>query len=320
MAYETGISTSLNDLLDKIRLFAIAQGFTQNEFTVVDSTTKRLYMQKSTSGGGGLTFHFGIESFVNASVTVTELRIRGATGYTPGAALNLQPGAPSQSAIMDFVGNGPYVAYHLFSNAAGDYVHCVLEYSAGFFSHLVFGQLDKFGTYAGGHYCDAVNVGTNTNDRSSYQATTSRTLFDNTGVSSASKGQVSANLELNVWRMFAASTDSPTTFDAYGNGRFGLTSRLLVGSQPNTLNLATPFIPIYIFTDIGGTNSGNRTPLGVVKDLRLVWLQSFPVGQEVTLGPDTWKVFPITRRSNQANTQDQLPNSWQLGYAYRKIA
>ncbi|MDF0678932.1 MAG: hypothetical protein P0107_07860, partial [Nitrosomonas sp.] len=74
MAYETGISTSLNDLLDKIRLFAIAQGFTQNEFTVVDSTTKRLYMQKSTSGGGGLTFHFGIESFVNASVTVTELR------------------------------------------------------------------------------------------------------------------------------------------------------------------------------------------------------------------------------------------------------
>jgi hypothetical protein len=30
MAYETGIATSLNDLLDKIRLFALAQGFTEN--------------------------------------------------------------------------------------------------------------------------------------------------------------------------------------------------------------------------------------------------------------------------------------------------
>ena len=319
MAYETGVSTSLNDLQDKIRIFALAQGFTQNEFTVVDSTTKRLYLQKNTSNGGGLTFYFGIEAFVNAAATSTELRIRGAIGHTPGAALGLQPGAPSQSAIMDFVGNGPFVAYHLFSNAAGDYVHCVLEYSAGFFSHLVFGQLDKYGVYAGGHYCDAVNVGTNVFDRSHYKASTSRTLFDNTGVSSASKGQVSANLELNVWRMFEGSTGGTTTFDAYGNGRSGLTSRLMDGSQPNTLNLATPFIPIYVFTDIGGTNSGNRTPLGVVKDLRLVWLQSFSVGQEVTLGPDTWKVFPITRRSNQANTSDQLPNSWQLGYAYRKI-
>lgn len=319
MAYETGISTSLNDLLDKIRLFAIAQGFTQNEFTVVDSTTKRLYMQKNTSNGGGLTFYFGIESFINAAVTTTELRLRGATGCTPGAALNLQPGAPSQSAVMDFVGNGPYVAYHLFSNAAGDYVHCVLEYSAGFFSHLVFGQLDKFGTYAGGHYCDAVHVGGLPSDRGNYQSSFSRMLFDNIGVSAPSRGQVSANLELNVWRMFDSTTGSPSSFDAYGNGRFSFTSRLLVGSQPNTLNLATPFIPIYIFTDIGGTNSGNRTPLGVVKDLRLVWLQPFAVGQEVTLGSDTWKVFPMTRRSNLANTQDQLPNSWQLGYAYRKI-
>ena len=319
MAYETGISTSLFDLLDKIRIFAAVRGFTVNENTIVNSDTRRVYLQKDTANGGGLTFHLGLEAFVNSTATTTEIRMRGATGYTPSAALNLQPGAPSQSAVMDFVGNGPYVAYHLFSDTAGDYVHCVLEYSAGFFSHLVFGQLDKFGAYAGGHYCDAVYVGGMPSDRGNYQSSFSRMLFDNIGVSAPARGQVSANLELNVWRMFDSTTGSPSSFDAYGNGRFSFTSRLLVGSQPNTLNLATPFIPIYIFTDIGGSNSGNRTPLGVVKDLRLVWLQPFAVGQEVTLGPDTWKLFPMTRRSNLQNTADSLPNSWQLGYAYRKI-
>ncbi len=320
MAYETGIATSLFDLLDKIRLFAIGQGFTQNEFTVVDSTTKRLFMQKDTSNGGGLTFYFGIEAFVSSGATSTELRIRGATGYTPSAALSSQPGAPSRSAVMNRVGNGPYVAYHLFSDAAGDYVHCVLEYSAGFFSHLVFGQLDKYGAYAGGHYCDATFIGTNANDHDNYLSGYSRPLFDNYTSSSPSSGQVSANLELNIWRMFESSSGNSSTFDVYGNGRAGLTSRLLVGSQPNTLNLATPLIPIYIFTDIGGPNSGNRAPLGVVKDLRLVWMQSFAVGQEVALGSDTWKVFPIYRRSNLQNTNDDLPNSWQLGYAYKKVA
>ncbi|TYP83875.1 hypothetical protein BCL69_10401, partial [Nitrosomonas communis] len=106
MAYETGIATSLFDLLDKIRLFAITQGFTQNEFTVVDSATKRLYMQKDTANGGGLTFYFGIEAFVSSGATSTELRIRGATGYTSGAALSSQPGAPSISAVINRVGNG----------------------------------------------------------------------------------------------------------------------------------------------------------------------------------------------------------------------
>jgi hypothetical protein len=223
---------------------------------------------------------------------------------------------------MDRVGSGPYVAYHLFSDVVGDYVHCVLEYSAGFFRHLVFGQLDKFGAYAGGHYCDAVYVGSDAYQSANYYSSSTRQLFDNYGTSSlsSSTGQVSANLELNIWRMFDSQSGGSSSFDAYGNGRSGLTSRLLAGSQPNTLNLATPLIPIYIFTDIGGSAaSGNCTPLGVIKDLRLVWMQPFSVGQEVTLGSDTWKVFPIYRRSNLQNTNDYLPNSWQMGYAYKKI-
>ena len=320
MAYETGIATSLFDLLDKIRVFAAARDFTVNENTVVNSETRRVYLQKATANGGGLTFHLGLEAFVNAAATTTEIRIRGATGYTSGAVLGSQPGAPSVSAVMNFVGNGPYVAYHLFSNAAGDYVHCVLEYSAGFFSHLVFGELDKYGDYAGGHYCDAVFIGTTPSLRSNYNDGWSRWLFDNMGYSGTQQqGHVSANVESVVWRRFDNSSGTTTTFDAYGKGRGGFTERLAAFSQPNTLNLATPFIPIYIFTDSGGPNSGNRAPLGMVRDLRLVWLQSFAVGQEVTLGTDSWLVFPVTRRSNQQNTSDSLPNSWQLGYAYRKL-
>ncbi|WP_396957960.1 hypothetical protein [Nitrosomonas sp.] len=228
MAYETGIATSLTDLLDKIRLFAIDQGFTQNEFTTVNSEMTRLFMEKDTSDGGGLTFYFGITSTVNALATTTELSIRGATGHTPGVSVVSQPGAPSQSARMNYIGAGPYVAYHLFSDVAGDYVHCALEYSAGFFSHLVFGQLDKFGAYAGGHYCDAVALSNSPSNRSNYYSSYNRFLFDNLGTNASSfNGQVSANLELNIWRLFEGPTGSSGTFDAYGNGRGTLTARLL---------------------------------------------------------------------------------------------
>src|SRR5690606_10112538 len=99
-----------------------------------------------------------------------------------------------------------------------------------------------------------------------------RWMFDSSQSNIFSRGHVSANVELNIWRLFIDSSGNSGTYEVYGNGRLGFTSRLLVGSQPNTLNLSTPLIPIYIFTDIGGpASSGNCAPLGVVKDLRLVW-------------------------------------------------
>ena len=48
MAYETGTATSEQDLLDKLRIFALAQGWTVNRFgtRADDATGKELYLTK----------------------------------------------------------------------------------------------------------------------------------------------------------------------------------------------------------------------------------------------------------------------------------
>lgn len=47
--------------------------------------------------------------------------------------------------------SGPYTKYHLYS-ATGDAVGLVLEITAGVYTHLSFGDVNKFGTWTGGQF------------------------------------------------------------------------------------------------------------------------------------------------------------------------
>lgn len=325
MAYETGVSTSIADLLDKIRIFALARGYTTNEFapwSTASGSGDRLFMQKTTSNGGAFNLSFGLESVITPVATPTkwELHVRGNTGFTALADIENQPGHAGTTAILDRLGPGPYVAYHLFSDAVGDYIHLVLEYSAGFFKHLALGQLVKYGTYDGGHYFDTSFDGTITASLDN-AVTSSRSMLFAPGSPSFSvdNGHVSVNSESNVWRKMSPATGTITTWDAYFNGLLAFTDTLSQFSQPNTFNLATPLLPIYGFTDKGGQASVDKSPIGYVPDIRSINIEFLAVGAEVVLGPDTWKVFPHSRKSSQIDTGDNLPNSWNLGLAYKKI-
>ena len=92
MAYETGTATGATDLLDKLRLFAIAQGWTVNRW-VSWTSGYELCLQKGSA-------YFNLRSCQNGSLLVNGstqsskygITLNGSDGYAGGSAWDRQPG------------------------------------------------------------------------------------------------------------------------------------------------------------------------------------------------------------------------------------
>lgn len=93
MAYQTGTFVNEEGLLEILRVFALANGWTQNA-----STTSELYLQK-----GSLYFNFNAVS--------DQLRVSGSIGYAGGSTWDDQPGSK---------GTGKY-GYQETATAGGNY-------------------------------------------------------------------------------------------------------------------------------------------------------------------------------------------------------
>jgi len=183
MAYQTGTSTGPADLLDKLRLFLIDNGWTVNKWedddtkyptpsgAGLDGDGKRLHVQKTATDATVMYFNLrstirGIP-FGNRDTTatlysgkfraeVTGLCIYGSTGYDTGLAWDLQPGGTlngsslSCGVCMTELSTTAIPAYYFFQD--GDTVIVVVEYTAGKFQWFAFGCLEKQGVYTGGQF------------------------------------------------------------------------------------------------------------------------------------------------------------------------
>lgn len=87
----------------------------------------------------------------------------------------------------------------------------------------------------------------------------------------------------------------------------------LAGSQANGL---APFYPIVAY-HWDRTTDDVVGPLGQVADVRGCSLRNFAAAEEVTIGSDTWVVFPSYRRSPAPNTVFNY--SGYQGIAYKKV-
>lgn len=316
MAYATGIYTSPDDLLASIATFAAARGWTVNTSVGVNT--------------GGTGFTNKQRSLTSDSITVNiipdtgaggRLRAQPATAYintsTPFYAHTGTPnnsGSVSTTVNMNEIGTTG-VAYHLFGNDASPrYIHVVVEVTAGVFSHFAFGTLQKFGTYTGGGYVTSLSFSTTTAGQTGMPFSALNRSTTNGTQWIRADGLV--GLGSPAWRTSfgqVAATDGDSSF----------VSNLYKGG----LSLAfqrTPLAPIFCFAQATETTTPQRNVcMGVVQDLRAVSLNGRQPGEVLTIGGDTWRLFPIRAKggpgTGTAAYNISTTHTGLLGLAYREV-
>lgn len=264
-------------------------------------------------------------------------------GFTPGVAANLQTNN------RKFVVVGPMATslygYHLFSN--GDFVHLVIEEMPGRFRHLSFGFISKYGPFAGGQYltagCPLESV---TTIATAFNSVSQMIPFGSNGQgpsrsSLATSGYPGTYVRADIdgwavgWRILATGYWDTANLDVCGtssyanitNNRAGyitggpqvslqsLAHDLAYHCSPQSYNGLAPMLPCYV-----GVNRtpyiGTWTLLGEFPDVRFLNISNFNPGEELVLGTDVWKIFPLW---NKAYTLGAEPISYDYGLAYRKV-
>lgn len=313
MAYQTGTSTDVNDLLDKFRLFAVAQGWTANRWTTAGNG-RELCLQKGSA-------YFNFRSYSNETVVINGssgsskygVAVNGSDGYSAGATWDRQPGYPQRQTggasdqahawLPLIITTGPFPAYHFFAPDSKT-LFAEVEISTGVFMRFGCGSLDLFNPAApgGGRFFYATGGG--------HPATTT----DPYTWLGSHVDEPNYALELVPFRM-ADYTSSATTLcgsyvrvqhDSFNNwawsSRFfsttmtasicqggGVHDKVLRDLSPNPLNGVGLLLP-----NVVSVNRNNEflNPIGVVPGIRYMDMTNYLPGDEFTIGSDTWKVFP----------------------------
>ena len=319
MAYSTGTATEVVDLVDKIRAFALAQGWTIDEWS-----TPELHL--SNSG-----YYFTLKGDTGAGTTNNpgpHLRGYGCTSYDSGSDWANQPGKSAEVHANKMPGS--FAAYHLFApNSGTKYVHCVIEISSGIYKHFGFGGLATFGSVTGGGaymYSQAYHYevpGYQNQPFSTYHSVP----FDCLAVSGSSPTQVRADIDAKSPGWFTFDADQGGQVRGFGPvrageaGAFGLSNYQHMAYQlnlrtPNTFNELTPLIPMPVFVERA---SSLWSPVGYVQDMRYVNMESIVAGDTLTIGSESWMVFPLHQRTTVWNQGTEVPSSAYFGLAFNKI-
>ena len=319
MAYETSTATNPDGLLDALRIFATAQGWTIDKW-------------ESQTNGYWLSLHKGTQ-YVNLVSDSTwteaagEIKLRGATGYDSGLAAENQPGSRTDAywAQANDLRAGAYVAYHFF---AGDqFIHCVVEVSSGRYVHFGFGVLDKSGTYDGGEYVYANCHYLNNTTRSGDGTYTGHTYPFSTGNKGTqvrfTENDLDITSSIKDWATFSVAPASYATtlyaacwLPATADSSFvGNPQGLNISRQPNYFNGVSMLIP---YTVACGRRDNLVSILGEPKEMRAVNIKTLAPGQEMVLGADIWMLFPIKQKGEQI-AGSTTPFSLWYGIAYKKV-
>jgi len=327
MAYETGASTGPNDLLDKFRLFAIAQGWTVNRWATVGSG-RELCIAK---GSGANAAFFNFRSYVNETVRVNGsnsnnqygILLNGSDAYDAGLAWDRQPGFPSRQtdlpannqahAWTPFVINfGPFPAYHFFA-PDDKTLYCELEITTGTFLRFGCGSLDLFSSSApgrgrffygtGGRHPSASTsaqswLGSDS-DNASYameEVPFRSADYTSNDVSGACGSYLRvAHDSFDNWAFSSRNFSTTNTASICQGG--GVHDRIVRELGPSALNGIGVLLPNVVALN---RNNEYLNPVGVVPGMRYMEMNNYQPGDEFTIGSDVWKVFPWYQKGGRS--------------------
>lgn len=324
MAYQTGTSSNIADLLDKFVLFAADNGWTINRNATIASG-RRASIQKGSS-------HFHFRAFQNEQVSPngsnsngrTGLGVTGSDSFNASLEWNVQPGHPIRStgncyAYMPLVLNtGPFPAYHFFAN--GECLFAELEFQSGMYLRFGCGKLSLYNPSAGGEGRFFYSTGTTggvTNSTAS-SAWLGVPVWQSSSLEEApfyAEPRPTANMgtflrvvtgAFDTWcgeSATAAGAITPAGCAIIPNNLMAQ-FMYLAGVNPLFGNIVHSAPSVHIIE-----NTSNQVPVGELSDIRYIDNTNYLPGEEFTIGADVWKVFPIYQKNGRSGTR---------GIAYRK--
>lgn len=307
MAYQTGVTSSLSDLISTLLAFADANGF--------DLGPTGVYTGAGVSGSSAT---FNIASLVKNGVYylfaqpttgTTYLWMNTASAYTGGTTASWTAVHASWCRVDNLA--GPHVGYHMFSDGSG--VNVAVEIVTNVFAHFNFGELQKNGDYEGGQYVTGLcvyQIGAQTlNDITSDYNYIPFGASD-VGSQVSVRGSVRGHVRTPVSGPTSAIERNTGTV-TYNMGIASTVGRPLIFASPNAANGRAVLVPIALVQASSGT-TGPFYQLGYVGNARLLNIANLQPKEVVNTD---WMVFPVSQKNGPATT---YINSANYGIAYRK--
>lgn len=298
VAYETGAATSPTDLLNKLITFAELQGWNAQAPFSGDTVM--------TIGATDVGIFAGIDADATSWIT------RGCMGFSVAQPYDEQPGHSGVSHSVNW-GAGPYTAYHFYVGDEGgsDYIHVTVEVESGIYRHWALGKMVPFGAVVGGIYSDSTFLELSENYVNTPTSNLHRYICDSSSTLNNAQAWADHDGLTNVWQVLS----SGNAFDAaqwVGSARDQSLFSSLVEIGHQRWNLRTPLWPLVYFANRAASL---RTPVGRMPNFRQVNMRNFFHGELVTIGTETWQVFPVFQKQTEAVALDVV-SSGLYGYAH----
>lgn len=306
MAYQTGVTSSLADLLTTMLTFATSNGFTLGpQWTFPDNN----YQAKSLFKDGAW-FVFAIP--INAGVPGLFMNTCSSSPTTIGDLVN-QAGAHSVNQRVRNL-QGPHVGYHFFCD--GNSLHVCVEIVTNVFVHFSFGVMLKNGSWTGGHYVTGLDSQVSGSSLADPFSTYNVLPFD-----TASLGSENPNFATSMGHVRVPNNGPTNAISRSNTGPLRATvwatvwasnvGRDLITYTPNNINGRAVLTPIN-FAQASLGASGPYYQLGTVGNARGVNIKN--LNPKETVNTD-WMVFPLSQKNGPGTV---YLNSANLGMAYLK--
>jgi hypothetical protein len=211
---------------------------------------------------------------------------------------------------------GPFPTAFLLSDDPSTYCHIVIEVSAGKYRHILFGNIEKFGTWTGGGYYASHRWSQDESTIDLPDGNTHTVPFDGSAAA-VQGGQWTVHYEGGGFQWiapFQGTFNGVNRRRARGSVRGGF-GTLFRSIQESAFSGLVALNPVTVWPITTADVPVTTRCAGRVPDVAEINLRNFSPGESYFIGSDEWLVFPVATKGLPSARLD-VENSGYYGLAY----